>query len=64
MPSKLLKNGTVLSFDEQSQTIKTLSPASILIANDRISAITQKSDELDLPSDTEEVDVSGKVSIR
>lgn len=62
MPSKLLRNGTVLSFNESSQTVNVLLRASILIHNDRVSAIAEKEEEeLNVPSDAAEVDVSGKV---
>ena len=61
MASKLLKNGTVLSFDETKQAIKVLTRASILVTNDRISAIVEDDNSLDIPLGTEVVDVEGKI---
>ena len=61
MSSKLLKNGTVLSFDEAENKIKVLPRATILIVNDRIKAISENIGELDIPNGTEEIDVEGKI---
>lgn len=56
--SKLLRNGTVLSFDDASQSIKVLHNTSILIKGDKIAAIGK---DLDAPADTEIIDVSERI---
>ncbi|KAJ0415130.1 hypothetical protein BJY00DRAFT_267962 [Aspergillus carlsbadensis] len=61
MPSKILKDGTVLAFDQASQSIRVLRKASILIENDRISAIEEDFEALSAPEGVEVVDVSGKI---
>lgn len=61
MPAKILKNGTVVTFDDATQSVKVLSSASILIIDDRIAAIGENFDALDKPANVEIVDVSGKI---
>ncbi|RDW72754.1 uncharacterized protein DSM5745_07926 [Aspergillus mulundensis] len=62
MAPKILKDGTVLSFDTSTQSIKVLRRASILIVDDRIAAIEENSDDLPAPpGDVEIVDVAGKI---
>lgn len=58
--AKLLKNGTVITFDNTTETIKVLPKASILIVNDRIAAITEN-DDPPLPENTTVIDVHGKI---
>ena len=47
--------------DQQGNVIAQQISDSILITDDRIAAITEDKHDLDVPSDTEEVDVNGKV---
>lgn len=61
MPNTLLKDGTVISFDEATKSIKVLEKASILIKGDRIARISENANDIDLPADVEVVDVSGKI---
>ena len=61
MASKLLKNGTVLSWDDTAKAIKVLRRASVLIVDDRIRAIAETDDGLYTPADTEVIDVEGKI---
>ncbi|KAL4899367.1 hypothetical protein BDW74DRAFT_115789 [Aspergillus multicolor] len=63
MAPKILKDGTVLSFDASTQSIKVLPRASILIVDDRIAAIEENSNDLPAPAgdDIEIIDVSGKI---
>ncbi|KAL5341369.1 hypothetical protein BJX70DRAFT_386680 [Aspergillus crustosus] len=61
MPSKILKDGTVLAFDEASQAIQVLRQASILIIDDRIAAIEENFHDISAPEGTEIVDVTGKI---
>lgn len=65
MPPKLLKNGTVLTFDDTTQTIRALPSASILIVDDRIAAISPSSEDNDppttMPPDTEFLPMHGKI---
>lgn len=58
MSSKLLRNGTILSFDDRSQSIKILHNASVLIKGDEIAAIGEV---LDAPADAEIIDVSDRI---
>ncbi|THU88510.1 Metallo-dependent hydrolase [Dendrothele bispora CBS 962.96] len=61
--SILLEEGTVISFDDASQTPKVLRNTSILITDDRITAIFDSSNPsgVPIPSDTERVSVQGKI---
>lgn len=61
MSSKLLQNGTVISFDEPTKSIKVLPKASILIEGDRIANIYEDPSNTSLPPNTEVIDVSGKI---
>ncbi|KAL4770893.1 hypothetical protein BDW60DRAFT_191625 [Aspergillus nidulans var. acristatus] len=61
MAPKILKDGTVLSYNASTQSIKVLQRASILIVDDRIAAIEENSDDLSAPPGTEIIDVSGKI---
>ncbi|KXT15259.1 hypothetical protein AC579_4844 [Pseudocercospora musae] len=59
--SVILKNGTLLTFDENSQKIKVLHNASILVVGDHISQIESDYGNLKAPRDAEILDVSGKI---
>ncbi|KAI4222918.1 MAG: hypothetical protein L6R40_008543 [Gallowayella cf. fulva] len=61
MAAKVLKDGTVLTFDDTTQSIKVLRRASILIVDDRITAIAEKDDEFSVPAGSEIIDVQGKI---
>lgn len=63
MNRKLLRNATVLSWDEASRSIQVLNHSSILIVGDRIAAITAEDerDEAETTGDTEVVDMTGKI---
>lgn len=61
MSSKLLRNGTVVSWDDASGGINILQDSSILIIKDEIAAITTNPAELDISDDTEVVDMTGKI---
>ena len=56
MSSKLLQNGTVLSFDEASESIKVLRNTSILTKDDEIAAI---GGTIEAPANAEVIDESG-----
>ena len=56
--SKLFRNGTILSFDDATQSIKVLRNASLLIVGDEISAIGEN---IEAPAGTEVIDVTGKI---
>lgn len=60
MVFKVLRGGTVLSFDDDSQRIQVLSNASVVIKDDRILAIAPDS-EIDLPVGAEIINVKGKI---
>ncbi|CAI6237429.1 unnamed protein product [Periconia digitata] len=61
MPSKVLENGTVITFDDATKSVRVLPRASILIVNDRIAAITDNADDLSIPPDAEIINVEGKI---
>ena len=61
MTPKLLRNGTVVSWDEESKSIQVLQKSSLLIVGDEIIAITSDPEQLEIPDDTEVVDVTGKI---
>ncbi|THU82789.1 Metallo-dependent hydrolase [Dendrothele bispora CBS 962.96] len=61
--SILLEEGTVISFDDASQSPRILRNTSILITNDRITTIFDSSNPSDvpIPTDTERVPAQGKI---
>ena len=61
MGSKILQNGTVISWDGHTNSLKTLHNASILIVDDKIAAIADSIEELSAHPDAEIVDVSGMI---
>ncbi|OJJ57320.1 hypothetical protein ASPSYDRAFT_90616 [Aspergillus sydowii CBS 593.65] len=61
MAPKLLKDGTVISFDIETKSIRVLRRASVLIVDDRIAAVEEDSDAITVPDGTEIIDVSGKI---
>lgn len=61
MHATILKDGTLLTFDESTQAIKVLHRASVLIIDDRVSAIAEKFHNLDAPADAEIINVEGKI---
>lgn len=61
MPAKLLKNGTVLAFDDKTQTIDVRRQASVLIVDGRVTAISDSVKDLFVPQDAEIIDVTGKI---
>ena len=58
MASKLLRNGTVLSFGYETQSIKVLHNASILVVGDEITAVGKN---VEAPAGAEVVDLTGKI---
>ncbi|KAB2571020.1 5-methylthioadenosine/S-adenosylhomocysteine deaminase [Lasiodiplodia theobromae] len=61
--STLLENGTVISFDDASQSLKVLHNTSVLVTGTRIAAIfdSNTSNPPDIPKDAERVDASNKI---
>ena len=58
MVSKLISNGTLLAFDDVSQSVKVLNNGSILIEEDEIVAIGE---DVKAPAGAEIIDVTGKI---
>ena len=58
--TKVLKDGTALTFDDSTQSIRVLPKASIIIENDRIAAISEDSD-FPIPQYAEIINVHGKI---
>lgn len=61
MASKVLKDGTVLSFDDRAKSINVLHRASVLIVDDRITAIAENAHDLSIPEGSEIINVQGKI---
>ena len=61
MASKVLTNGTVITFDDATKSVKVLARASVLVTDDRITAIVEDGNELSIPQDAEIIDVEGKI---
>ena len=61
MDPKLLRNATIISWDEASSSVKVLRNSSMLIIEDEITAITSDPDRLEKPAGTEVVDMTGKI---
>jgi cytosine/adenosine deaminase-related metal-dependent hydrolase len=58
MASKLFRNGTILSFDDATQSIKVLQNASLLVVDGKIAAL---GDNVNAPADAETIETSGKI---
>lgn len=58
--AKVMKDGTVLTFEDTTQSIRVLPKASVLIVNDRIAAISDNPD-FAIPENAETIDVNGKI---
>lgn len=61
MTSKLIRDGTVVTWDEQAGSLKILKKASILIQGDRIAGIAENPDDLPAADDAETVDATGMI---
>lgn len=61
MCTKILKDGSVIVWDDHENSLKTLHNASILIVEGKIAAIANDIDELPAASDAEIIDVSGMI---
>ncbi|KAF2753475.1 Metallo-dependent hydrolase [Pseudovirgaria hyperparasitica] len=62
MGPRFFKNGTIVSFDKVTESIKVLHNASLLTSDDGIiTAITTQPETLVLPTDTEIIDVTDKI---
>ena len=59
MSAKVIKNGTVIAFDEKTESITFLPQASVLISNGRVSAIPKRFDDLTIPRGAEVIDATG-----
>ncbi|EED12173.1 chlorohydrolase family protein, putative [Talaromyces stipitatus ATCC 10500] len=60
MVSKVLRGGTVLTFDDATQRVRVLRRASVVMQDDRIIAITPDT-ETEVPADADVVNVDGKI---
>jgi cytosine/adenosine deaminase-related metal-dependent hydrolase len=61
MECKVLKDGTVLTFDDATKAVKVLRRASILIRGDRIADIVENGDNLSIPDGAEVIDMLGRI---
>ncbi|KAK0615331.1 amidohydrolase family protein [Bombardia bombarda] len=60
--SKLLRGGTIIGFDEKTQLIKVTRNGSLLIQNDRITAISEANKALtNVPKDAEIIDCTNNI---
>jgi cytosine/adenosine deaminase-related metal-dependent hydrolase len=59
--SVLPEGGTVVAFDDKSESLDIRRDSSVLVTDDRLVAILSTSDERPLPPNTEVVDVRGKI---
>ncbi|KAF9639241.1 putative amidohydrolase family protein [Lasiodiplodia theobromae] len=59
--STLFERGTVISFDDASQSLKVLRNTSVLITGDRIAAIFDSSQDVTIPSGTERISAEDKI---
>ncbi len=61
MTSKFFTGGTIISFDSNTQSLKTIRNGSILVRDGKITAIYDQSSRADIPKDTETIDTTGKI---
>jgi cytosine/adenosine deaminase-related metal-dependent hydrolase len=58
---KILRDGTVVSWDDTVGAVKVLQKASVLITEDRIAQIAEDASELHAAEDAEVIDVTGMI---
>lgn len=61
MANKLIKDGTIISWDNDAGNLRILDKASILITNDRIAAIAEHDGDLPTEVDVEVIDATGMI---
>ena len=61
MAVKILKDGTLLTWDEAAKAVKVLPHASVLVVGDRIAAIAETAKDFPAPHDVEIIDVEGRI---
>ena len=61
MTSKFITGGTIISFDSDTQSLKTISNGSILVTDGEIAGIYEQSDRAEIPEDTETINATGKI---
>ncbi|OZJ03683.1 hypothetical protein BZG36_03534 [Bifiguratus adelaidae] len=59
--SVLFKEGTVISFDDATETVSVLRNASVLVTGDRIAAIFGNNTAVAIPENTEVIPAEGKI---
>lgn len=59
--SILFTGGTVIAFDEATESLDVLSPGSVLVTDDRIATVTSGSYNGTLPAETETMNITGKI---
>ena len=59
--SILFSGGTVIAFDEATESLQVMRDSSVLVTDDRIAAIYPSSSNATTPQDTEVVDITGKI---
>ncbi|PNY25020.1 5-methylthioadenosine/S-adenosylhomocysteine deaminase-like protein, partial [Tolypocladium capitatum] len=59
--STLFWGGTVIAFDDDSESLRVIRDGSVLVTNDRIVAVSPESRPRDLPHDTQMIDITGQI---
>ncbi len=59
--SILFSGGTVIAFNESTESLEVLRNGSVLVTNDRVAAVFSGSYSATLPPNTETVDITGKI---
>jgi len=61
--SILLKGGTIIAFNHETNSLEVIRNGSVLVTDDRIAGIfsSSSSDQIDSPEDTEVVDITDKI---
>ena len=59
--STLFSGGTIVAFDEESESLDIIRDGSILVTDDRIVAVSSEPEPKNLPSDTKTIDVTGQI---
>ena len=61
MTATLFTGGTIISYDEHGQDLKIVRNGSLLVTNDRVTAVYHDASPKDVPPGTAMVDVTGKI---
>lgn len=59
--SVVFAGGTIIAFDQNTESLRIIANGSVLVTDDRITAVVPASEPLDAPQDAEIIDITDKI---